>query len=173
MVQGIVVIDALILINIFYNNMKVIVSACLLGLNTRYDGKSKKSETLIEYLGVNKIEFYPLCAEQLGGLSTPRPPCEIEKGSSATDVINGKGRVLNKAGIDVTKDFLKGANLVLEFCKEFEITHAILQDRSPSCGYSKVYDGTFTGTLKKGRGILTHLLEDNGITIIENLVEDS
>lgn len=152
--------------------MKVLVSACLLGLNTRYDGKSKKSETLIQYLTENEIQFFPLCPEQLGGLCTPRPACEIESGFNATDVINGKAKILTNDGEDMTDSFLKGANLVLDFCKRFEITHAILQEKSPSCGYSRVYDGTFTGILKEGSGILTQLLKDNGITIVEDLVEE-
>jgi uncharacterized protein YbbK (DUF523 family) len=169
MVLGIVEIAVSIPINLIYIHMKVLVSACLLGLNTRYDGKSTEDQTVIQYLQNKNIDFYPLCAEQLGGLSTPREPSEIEEGFTAKDVINGKAKVLTKSLRDVTKEFLKGANLVLDFCKRFNITHAILQERSPSCGYTKVYDGTFEGTLKDGHGILTQLLIDNGIQIIDNL----
>jgi len=139
--------------------MKVLVSACLLGLNTRYDGKNTKNETLIEYLIKNNIDFYPLCAEQLGGLSTPREPSEIRD-----------GEVFSKSGDNVTKNFKKGGNLIIKFCKKFGITHAILQDRSPSCGYKTVYDGTFTGNLIAGQGILTTMLIDNGIKIIDNII---
>jgi uncharacterized protein YbbK (DUF523 family) len=160
-----------------FNNvyMKVLVSACVLGLNTRYDGKSEKNsydgksiknETLIDYLKGNKIDFYPLCAEQLGGLATPREPCEIEQGFTAEDILNGKGRILTKSGKDVTDNFLRGCNLVLKFCKEFEITHAILENRSPTCGFTKVYDGTFSGNLIDGKGVLAQLLVDNGIEIL-------
>jgi uncharacterized protein YbbK (DUF523 family) len=146
--------------------MKVLVSACMLGLNTRYDGKNTKNEEIIEYLKKSNAEFYPLCAEQLGGLCTPREPCEIEKGFKAKDVLNGKAKVFNRVGEDVTENFISGAKLVVNFCKEFCITHAILQDRSPSCGYSKVYDGTFEGTLIYGNGILTELLKESGIKIL-------
>lgn len=147
--------------------MKILISACLLGLNTKYSGESNRNDSLIGYLNKNNIEFYPLCTEQLGGLTTPREPSEIESGYTAKDIINGKGRVLTKAHRDVTKEYLKGANNILNFCKEFNITHAILQERSPSCGYTKVYDGTFRNKLIPGVGILTQLLKDNGIKIIE------
>ena len=76
--------------------MKVLVSACMLGLNTRYDAKNKKDERLIEYLKRKNIEFFPLCAEQLGGLSTPRQPSEIEKGYTSKDVLEGRAKVISK-----------------------------------------------------------------------------
>ncbi|MEA3471599.1 MAG: DUF523 domain-containing protein, partial [Thermodesulfobacteriota bacterium] len=107
--------------------MKVLVSACLLGFNTRYDGESKKDSVLIKELLDKGIEFFPLCPEQLGGLPTPREPFEIEKGYTARDVIEGRAKVLTEGGIDVTDNFLRGANLVLDFCKEVGITHAILE----------------------------------------------
>ena len=146
--------------------MKVLISACLVGLNSRYDGKSKRKKKVMEYLNKRDIEFYPLCAEQLGGLCTPREPSEIEQGRTAKEVLEGKAKVLSKSGEDVTQNFISGANEVLNFCKEFNITHAILQDRSPSCGYSKVYDGSFSGKIINGYGVLTQLLEDNGIVIL-------
>lgn len=146
--------------------MKVLVSACMLGLDTRYDGKNTKNEEVLEYLKKKEVQFFPLCAEQLGGLSTPREPSEIEEGFTAKDVLDGKAKVLTKSGEDVTVSFIKGAHLVLNFCKEFEITHAILQDRSPSCGYRKVYDGTFSGSIVSGNGILTELLKENGIVLL-------
>jgi len=147
--------------------MKVLISACLLGLNTRYDGKSTKDKKIIEYINSKDNEVFPLCAEQLGGLSTPREPSEIEEGFTSKDVIEGKGKIYTKSGVDVTKFFLKGAYQVLNFCKEFNITHAILQDRSPSCGYSQIYGGTFKGNLVEGTGITAQLLIDNGIKILE------
>lgn len=147
--------------------MRVLVSACLVGLNTRYDGKNTKSNEVLEYIKSNKIEFFPLCAEQLGGLETPREPCEIENGYTSKDILDGKGRVLSKSGKDLTEYFLKGAYLVLEFCKEFNITHAILQDRSPSCGYTKIYDGGFSGNLLDGRGITAELLIQNGVEVVK------
>jgi len=151
--------------------MKLLVSNCLIGINTRYDGKNKLDNKLLSFLLKNNIDFYPLCAEQLGGLTTPREPSEIENGYTARDVLNGKGRVLTKNREDVTKNFVKGVKEVLEFCKSVDITHAILADKSPSCGYNKIYDGSFKGNLIDGKGILAQLLEDNGIVIIEDLKE--
>lgn len=159
-------IDLLIQNKLNNDVMKVLVSACLLGLNTRYDGKNTKNSKVIAFLKDNNIEFYPLCAEQLGGLCTPREPSEIEPGYSAKDVLNSKAKVYNKVGEDVTEEFVSGAKLVVDFCKRFNITHAILQDRSPSCGYSKVYDGTFKGNLIDGNGILTEMLKENNIKIL-------
>jgi uncharacterized protein YbbK (DUF523 family) len=148
--------------------MKVLISACLLGFNTRYDGKSKRDRQLLKELLDKGVEFFPLCSEQLGGLPTPREPSEIEEGFSARDVIEGRGRVVTKGGLDVTENFLRGANLVVDFCKEVGITHAILKDKSPSCGYREVYDGRFKGNFKKGRGILAELLEEGGIVVLES-----
>jgi uncharacterized protein YbbK (DUF523 family) len=149
--------------------MKLLVSSCLIGINTRYDGKNKLDNKLLSFLLKNNIDFYPLCAEQLGGLTTPREPSEIENGYTAKDVLNGKGRVLTKDREEVTKNFVEGANEVLEFCKSVNITHAVLAQRSPSCGYSKVYDGSFEGNLIEGKGILAQLLEDNGIIVVEDI----
>jgi len=149
--------------------MKVLISACLLGINSRYDGKNKFDKDLLSFLIKNKIDFFPFCAEQLGGLTTPREPSETENGYSAQDVIEGRGRVLTKSGKDVTKNYIDGANVILKFCKSIDITHAILAEKSPSCGYTKVYDGTFTGTLIEGNGILTQILKNNGIVIVKDI----
>ena len=153
--------------------MKLLVSSCVLGLPTRYDGNGEfnKDEKLIDILIKKNIFFIPLCAEQLGGLETPREPTEIEKGFTSKDILSGKGKILTKSGKDLTEKFLKGAHIVLEFCKGYEITHAVLAQRSPSCGYSKVYDGSFEGKLIEGKGILAQLLEDNGIRIVEDYRE--
>jgi uncharacterized protein YbbK (DUF523 family) len=152
--------------------MKVLVSACLVGLKTRYNGVDNRNQNVINYLKKNNIDFYPLCAEQLGGLSTPREPCEIEYGFTAKDVIQGKAKIYGKSGKDVTESYINGCNLVIDFCKRFNITHAILQPRSPACGYPVVYDGQFKGNLKKGNGLLAQLLLDNGIEIIDDFITD-
>jgi len=146
--------------------MKILVSACLIGLNTTYSGGNNIDSSLIGILKENHVPFYPLCTEQLGGLTTPREPAEIEKGYTSTDVLQGRARVLTENGTDVTKHYIKGAKSILKFCKEFQITHAILQERSPACGFTKVYDGTFSSKLIPGVGILTKLLIDNDIQIV-------
>ena len=146
--------------------MKVLISSCMLGLPTRYDGRNKENKQLIQVLKKRNIEFIPLCSEQLGGLCTPREPQEIEPGKTARDVIDGKAKVLTKDGRDITEAFLKGANIILSFCKEFNIKTAILEERSPSCGVTKVYSGKFDGKLILGRGVLTELLTQNGIKVV-------
>jgi len=155
--------------------MKVLISSCIIGLPTRYNGEGKEDKQLIQLLKNKNIEFIPLCSEQLGGLCTPREPQEIEPGKTAKDVINGKGRVLTENGRDITEFFLKGANIILNFCKEFNIETAILEERSPSCGVTKIYSGKFDGKLRKGRGVLTELLTQNGIKVftIEKFLENN
>ncbi len=106
-----------------------------------------------------------MCPEQLGGLSTPREPAEIEQQKTAKDVLSRKGKVLTKTGKDVTKRFVVGANRVLRFCQDMGIKTAILKARSPSCGSMKTYDGTFSKTLKSGKGITAELLTQNGINV--------
>lgn len=138
--------------------MRILVSACLLGMNTKYNGDNNRDNRVVSFLLKNNYFFIPLCAEQLGGLPTPRSPAEIEKGFTSKDVLEGKAKIKNKDGEDVTNLFINGAKSVLSICKEFGITHAILQDRSPSCGYTKIYDGTFENNLILGNGILTELL---------------
>ncbi|MBE6562814.1 MAG: DUF523 domain-containing protein [Ruminococcaceae bacterium] len=131
---------------------KIIVSACLLGVSCRYDGKSVPREKVIALM--NKYILIPVCAEVLGGLATPRVPSEIVG-----------GKVINKEGVDVTENYLRGAKEVLRLCKLYGVKKAILKEKSPSCGVNLIYDGTFSGTLKNGHGICADLLSRNGIEI--------
>jgi uncharacterized protein YbbK (DUF523 family) len=128
-------------------------SACLLGITCRYDGKSKPC------LKIQKMAFeeklVPVCPEQLGGLCTPRDPAEI---------VNNQVMTVN--GFNVTEQFLKGAKMVLEIAKLLNIKEAILKQKSPSCGCNKIYDGTFSNTIKKGYGYTAKLLLDNGIKVL-------
>lgn len=131
----------------------ILVSACLLGINCRYDGKSKPNEKVIRL--ATKELLIPVCPEQLGGLPTPREPSEISN-----------GRVFTISGKDVTKEFEKGAHETLTIAKLLNAKEAILKQRSPSCGYGQNYDGTFSGKLIKGDGVTASLLKRNGIRII-------
>jgi uncharacterized protein YbbK (DUF523 family) len=106
-----------------------------------------------------------MCAEQLGGMTTPRDPSEIEPGHTAEEVLKGDAKVLAVTGKDVTEQFVVGAQRILEFCQEMGIEIAVLKSDSPSCGPVRTYDGTFTGRTIPGKGITAELLEQNGIKV--------
>ena len=131
---------------------KIIVSACLLGVPCRYDGKSKPENDVIALK--DRYELVPVCAEILGGLPIPRVGAEIVG-----------DKVLRSDGIDVTYEYHKGANDVLKIAKEHGCKIAILKSKSPSCGKGKIYDGTYTRTLIDGNGILTDRLLKNNIEV--------
>ncbi len=133
---------------------KVLVSACLLGTACRYDGKSKKNDSvcaLSEY-----VDIIPICPEELGGLPTPRPPSEIKN-----------NRVVNKKGQDVTSAFEEGAYWAVAVGKTQGVKLAILKESSPSCGSKDVYDGTFSNKKIPGQGITAKKLISAGIQVID------
>ena len=129
---------------------KKLISACLLGIECRYDGKSELNEQLLK----NADSFIPICPEQLAGLPTPRPPAEI-KGD----------RVVSKEGVDLTSAYQKGAQEALKMAKLYHCKEAILKSHSPMCGCGEIYDGSFSNKLVKGDGILTQVLKKNGILV--------
>lgn len=115
----------------------LIVSACLLGIRSRYDGKSKPNRDIID-LARHKV-LIPVCPEQLGGLPTPRLSSEIEAHCTGFDVLSGKGRVLAGNGaIDVSEAFIKGAQQILIIAKLVRAERCILKSKSPSCGVSNI-----------------------------------
>lgn len=139
---------------------KILVSACLLGINCKYSGGNNQNEKVLEY--IKDKEVIPVCPEIMGGLSTPRPPSEI---------INDK--VMNNLNQDVTQQYKKGAEETLKLAKLFNVKKALLKAKSPSCGKGYIYDGTFSSTLIEGNGITTKLLIENGIEVItEKDLED-
>ena len=142
--------------------MKVLISACLLGVRCRYDGGDSRNETAIKQSEMD--ELIPVCPEEAGGLPTPRPPAEIV-GGNGDDVLNGKAKVMTVDGIDVTEAYLKGAHHALQVAQSHDATQVILKARSPSCGCGDIYDGTFSGTLTSGDGVTTALLKRHGITV--------
>ena len=133
---------------------KILVSACLIGLNTKYNGGNNYNKEIDDFL--KDYDVIPICPEIMGGLSTPRKPSEILD-----------SKVISIDGVDVTKEFIKGAKEVLYLAKKYNIKYALLKSNSPSCGNGKIYDGTFTNTLVDGDGITTKLLKENGIEIID------
>ena len=142
--------------------MKVVISACLLGVRCRYDGGDSRHETAIRQ--EERHQLIPVCPEESGGLPTPRPPAEIV-GGDGDDVLDGKAKVMTADGTDVTEAYVKGAHHALEVAQSNGATHVILKARSPSCGCGDIYDGTFSGTLTAGDGVTTALLKRHGITV--------
>lgn len=131
---------------------KIIVSACLLGENCKYNGSNNKCDDIIAL--AEKFEIIPVCPECFGGLPIPRVPSEIRD-----------GRVYSKTGEDLTEAFLSGAEQTLYIAKEANAPCAVLKENSPSCGFGKIYDGTFSGNKIDGNGITAQLLYDNEIQI--------
>jgi len=141
-----------------------LISACLLGIRCAWSGDDKyKNERAVELAKVKTL--IPICPEQLGGLPTPRAPQEIQ-GGMGEDVLDGKCKVVNKNGQDVTREFVRGAEETLNIAKQFKVKEFIAKSRSPSCGCDQIYDGSFSGRLIEGDGVTTTLLKRNGIRII-------
>ncbi|HHU91528.1 MAG TPA: DUF523 domain-containing protein [Halanaerobiaceae bacterium] len=140
----------------------ILVSACLLGENVRYDGANTLNEELLELL--KGKEILPICPEVAGDLPVPRPPAEIVNGDG-NDVLAGRARVENIAGDDVTPAFLKGARKVLVGLDLQKIDFAILKSRSPSCGIDQIYNGQFNGQLREGPGVTAAYLRSKGIEV--------
>lgn len=135
---------------------KILVSACLLGECTKYDGTNNILKHPLFLKWKNRGEFISVCPEVLGGLSTPRPCSEI----------CGQ-RVVNSEGTDVTAQFERGAQETLRIARENNVLFAILKQGSPSCGCKKIYDGTFSGNKIPGMGVTARLLTDNGIVVFD------
>ena len=123
----------------------VLISACLLGVNARYDGTSKINEDLLEKLAGRWL--VPVCPEQLGGMPTPRPPAKLN-GASGEQVLGGRARVINAAGRDVTQQFIRGAHETLLIAQKLGVKEAYLKARSPSCG-TGTYHGVCAALLMK------------------------
>ncbi|MCQ2409663.1 MAG: DUF523 domain-containing protein [Clostridia bacterium] len=139
--------------------MKILVSACLLGIKCKYNGEDNYIKYIEQFSEQN--ELIAVCPEELGGLLTPREPCEIKD-----------GRVITSSGKDLTEEFNKGADRVVEIAKERQVDLCILKQYSPSCGAGAIYDGTFSHKAKIGWGITAKKLREAGFKVIseENLI---
>lgn len=137
--------------------MKIMVSACLMGENCKYNGGNNLSEKVLNY--VKGHEVISVCPEVMGGLPIPRTPAEIVNGTVTT-----------KDGRNVDLKFRTGAELALEIAKENQVDLVILQSRSPSCGPKQIYDGSFSGKKIEGQGVFAKILTTNGFKTID--VED-
>ena len=137
--------------------MKIMVSACLLGENCKYNGGNNRSEEVLRLMEENEV--ITVCPEQMGGLPTPRVPSEI-----------CDGIVTSKDGRIVDTEFRAGAAKCLEIAIREKPDLIVLQSRSPSCGVKQRYDGSFSGTLVDGAGVTAQVLIENGFRVID--VED-
>ena len=144
---------------------KLAVSACLLGINTRYDGGSRPLPEDIKSKLYDKYIILPICPEAAAGLPSPRPPSEIEPGFDGESVLNGKGRVFIRTGKDITAEFLSGADKVLNKVLSEKCGKVLMKEKSPSCGKRYIYDGYFSGVLKEGSGTAAALLKGKNIEV--------
>lgn len=133
--------------------MTILVSACLLGCPCRYDGTAKADPRVLALM--ERHTLIPVCPEQLGGLPTPRLPSERREGG-----------VFDRGGKDVTVQYRQGAEEVLRLARLYGCTHAVLKERSPSCGSGQIYNGSFSHVLVPGSGVAAELLAQNGITVL-------
>jgi uncharacterized protein YbbK (DUF523 family) len=133
--------------------MNILISACLMGVNCRYNAERLVMDGLEELM--KKHTLIPVCPEIFGGMSTPRDPSEIRD-----------GRVYAKSGADVTDYYDRGADEVLRLAQLYDCKYAILKERSPSCGHGRIYDGTFSGRLIDGSGVCAQRLSEAGITVL-------
>lgn len=139
---------------------KIIISACLLGENVKYNGLNNYNPLILKLK--EKYMLIPICPEVFGGLSIPRDPSEIKD-----------NKVISSKGLDVTANFNNGANKSLKIALDNNIKIAILKDGSPSCGSSYIYDGTFNHKKVNGLGITAKLFKENNIKIYsENEIEE-
>lgn len=129
-----------------------IVSACLVGCNCRYDGDNQLREEMEKLYQQGRL--IPLCPEQLGGLTTPRPPAEMKD-----------GKMITNDGEDVTAQYQRGAQEALKLFQSIGAKKAYLKSKSPMCGKGDIYDGSHSGTLCSGNGVFTQILIDLGIKV--------
>lgn len=137
-----------------------LVSACLAGFNTRYDGGNALDERIRSLVAEGRA--VPVCPEQLAGLPTPRPTVEFRGGGSGAGLLDGNVRLEGADGEDYTDSFLRGAEEVLRIARMLGIKEAVLKDSSPSCGVTYVYAD---GSRAEGRGVCAELLERNNIRV--------
>ncbi|KQQ58396.1 purine nucleoside phosphorylase [Rhizobium sp. Leaf311] len=144
---------------------KILISACLLGHAVRYDGKGKPLAHPAIERWKQEGRLVTICPEMAGGMAVPRPPAEIENGASGLDVLEGRARVIEITGGDVTSQFIDGAQKALAFAKDHGCAYALLIDGSPSCGSVAIYDGSFSGRKQAGNGVTAALLSQAGIAV--------
>ena len=141
----------------------IAVSSCIAGVKCRYNATDDYKPSLMNDIADN---FIAVCPEILAGFDIPRTACEIV-GGSGEDVLKGTARIIDKKGTDIAGIMISGAEKALQICLESSITKAYLKSKSPTCGCGKIYDGSFSNTLKSGNGIFSALLKQYGIEVVE------
>lgn len=139
----------------------ILVSACLLGLDTRYNGLTKKNDAVLHWLEQQGLTPVPVCPEQLGGLPTPRSPAEYQQGDG-NDLLDGDTRIVNRAGNDVSAALRHGAEQTLKLARLCGCRQALLKERSPSCGVRAIYRN---GRIVDGAGTASALLIRQGLQV--------
>ena len=134
--------------------MKILVSACLLGENCKYNGGNNYSPAVASF--VKGKEILPICPEMMAGMGCPRTPIEIVDGVLMDREGNNVDALMRKAVADA-----------MEWIREEEIRCAVLQSRSPTCGVNQVYDGSFSGKLVAGSGVFAQALQEAGYQTID------
>ena len=143
--------------------MRILVSACLAGINCRFDKKNKVNKKIKKLVEEGKAVC--VCPEELGDLPTPRPRSEILN-AKGEDVLENRAKVINKKGEDITSNFIKGAYKVLDIAKRYKISKAVLKSKSAACGKENIYDGSFKSKLIKGNGVTCALLLKNNMKVL-------
>jgi uncharacterized protein YbbK (DUF523 family) len=143
---------------------KILVSACLLGQPSRYDGRTARFQHAILDRWQREGRIVAICPEVAGGLGIPRPTAEIVEGDGHT-VLAGNARVLNRDRLDVTLAFVQGAQVALALSQAEKIEIAVLKGNSPSCGNTEIYDGSFSGRIINGVGVTAAALMQHGINV--------
>jgi len=144
---------------------KILISACLLGNRVRYDGKIKPLQNRLILLWQKEGRLIEFCPEVAGGLPIPRDPAEIKGDGGGVSVLSGAAKVIDRTGKDVSAQFIAGADMALDLCKEYHIRIAILADGSPSCGSTRIYNGKFSREKIQGIGVTTARLQQHGVQV--------
>lgn len=139
----------------------ILVSACLLGLPTRYDGKHKNNDRVCKHLREKGLQPIPVCPEQLAGLPTPRPKCWFDNGDGES-LLAGLGRLVRSDGKEMNPDFIRGAEVTLQIARLTGCQTALFKEGSPSCGVGRIYQQQQSVA---GQGVTTALLRRNGLRV--------
>lgn len=143
----------------------ILISACLLGQPVRYDHSHKQMDHELLRRWRKEGRLIPICPEVAAGLPTPRPPAEIQNKRNSEDILHFQARIVDQHHNDLTAVFMSGAQLALELAQHHQTPIAILKESSPSCGSSRIYDGSFTGSTISGMGVTAALLTRHHIRV--------